>query len=287
MDKIQSLSEELGIQVQAFVATELDHYSKPATGLWDLMKDQFNSNVLISLSESFYVGDEAGRIAGMAHRKDYSCMDRKFAHNLGIKFYTESEFFLEKVSQPWTWMDDEELDQFLRSPDSDYTLLNDSRKNVTAEQQEMIILCGPPTSGKSTFANRYLIPAGYIGITKSFPACHLDLTRALGNGSSVVIDNTNSDKKSRRIFIDEAKEYLVPVRCFLFKTPLSVAKHLNLFRVKLTRGQAKIVLDIAYKAHTSRFQLPTQEEGFTEVKEIRFRPIFEKEDDAILFYQRT
>ena len=36
-------------------------------------------------------------------RKDHSCGDRKFADNIGIKFYTPEEFFLNEEATEFTW----------------------------------------------------------------------------------------------------------------------------------------------------------------------------------------
>src|ERR1051325_839621 len=41
----------------------------------------------IDKSESYYVGDAAGRPAEGKKKKDFSNTDRLFAHNCGIKFY--------------------------------------------------------------------------------------------------------------------------------------------------------------------------------------------------------
>lgn len=57
------------------------------------------------LKDSYYVGDAAGRAEGWKHkaRKDHSCGDRKFADNIGIKFYTPEEFFLNQEPIEFTW----------------------------------------------------------------------------------------------------------------------------------------------------------------------------------------
>ena len=45
------------------------------------------------VDDMFYVGDAAGR------KNDHSYADINFAYNIGIKFYTEIEFFLGKKSK--------------------------------------------------------------------------------------------------------------------------------------------------------------------------------------------
>lgn len=46
------------------------------------------------MKESFYCGDAAGRPAKGKRKKDFSDTDRKFAINIGIKFYTPEMYFL-------------------------------------------------------------------------------------------------------------------------------------------------------------------------------------------------
>ena len=56
------------------------------------------------MSESFYCGDAAGRTAewnfNPKTKKDFSCSDRLFATNNGLKFYTPEEFFMNKAPTP-------------------------------------------------------------------------------------------------------------------------------------------------------------------------------------------
>lgn len=55
---------------------------------------QANGGVEIDLAESMYVGDAAGRPAEGKKKKDFSCSDRLFALNIGVKFLTPEEHFL-------------------------------------------------------------------------------------------------------------------------------------------------------------------------------------------------
>lgn len=68
--------------------------------MWELFLQR---NGPVDLDQSFYVGDAAGRPADGIHPKDFSCSDRKFASNVGIKFYTPEEYFLGEAPRPFSW----------------------------------------------------------------------------------------------------------------------------------------------------------------------------------------
>jgi hypothetical protein len=62
----------------------------------------------------------------------------------------------------------------------------------------------------------------------------------------VVVDNTNPSAEVRGLYMSQARQHGIPVRCFHFITALDVSKHLNMFREKLTKGEHKHVPRIAY-----------------------------------------
>lgn len=60
-------------------------FRKPLTGMWDYIVADNDSAVVVDISDSFYVGDAAGRPANWqpGKKKDFACSDRLFALNLG------------------------------------------------------------------------------------------------------------------------------------------------------------------------------------------------------------
>ena len=59
------------------------------------MEKYHNGNIQIDQSNSFFCGDAAGRVRRKG-KKDFSCSDRLFALNAGLKFYVPEELFLKR-----------------------------------------------------------------------------------------------------------------------------------------------------------------------------------------------
>ena len=77
----------MGIPITIYVACANDIYRKPRTGCWEELLKSLEEGKA-DIEESFMCGDAAGR------DEDHSDADVHFAVNLGIKFFTPEEFFL-------------------------------------------------------------------------------------------------------------------------------------------------------------------------------------------------
>ena len=89
--KVTRILARLGVSATVFVSTaDTGYFRKPRPGIWEWLEARGNSDVSVSRDESFYCGDAAGREAGFApgKKKDFSCSDRLFADNVGVKFLT-------------------------------------------------------------------------------------------------------------------------------------------------------------------------------------------------------
>lgn len=115
------------------------------------------------LQNSFFVGDAGGRAARSGVKADHSCSDRNFATNIGIVFKTPEEFFLHEAPHP-----------FMRDFEpSDYLSLTASTSLVTkpviiAKKNaiDIVMFCGSPAAGKSSFFWKHLQPLGYERINQ-------------------------------------------------------------------------------------------------------------------------
>eukprot|EP00002_Diphylleia_rotans_P025508 TRINITY_DN5044_c0_g1_i2.p1 TRINITY_DN5044_c0_g1~~TRINITY_DN5044_c0_g1_i2.p1 ORF type:complete len:423 (-),score=106.47 TRINITY_DN5044_c0_g1_i2:269-1537(-) len=286
--KIDAIIAQVAVPMQVFIATADDLYRKPSTNMWDLMAKKFNGSLTLDLAKCVYVGDAAGRAQGWmsGKKKDFSCSDRKFAHNVGVGFQTPEEFFLGQSAAPFSWGS---IDP--NSVKADQPLFTPAHPPLVSDNLEVILLVGRPASGKSTFSRRHLVPHGYVHVNrdtlKTKEKCWKVCEEALKEGKKVVIDNTNPDAATRKEYIELAAKFKAPIRCFVMQTSQDLADHLNLYRERITNGESPHVPSIAVNRFKSSFKEPTLSEGFSEIKQINFVPNFDSDTDRQVFLQYT
>lgn len=296
-DKVEHILKRLAVRAQVYVAVGHGFYRKPAPGIWQHLIAHGNGGIPINLEESFYVGDAAGRPVNWEpkRKKDFSCSDRLFALNIGIKFFTPEEYFLKRPAAKF------ELPAFdpRQVPDlplaeivAGATAPNGSKflnaDDLPANRPEVVVLVGYPASGKSHFAKQYLVSKQYAHINRdtlgSWQKCVEECERALKRGQSAVIDNTNPDPESRKRFIEVAKKHGYECRCFVLDCPIERAKHNNQFREIKLKGQPHVsVTDMVLYSHRSKFKEPSLSEGFSSVLKINFVPKFSTPEDERLY----
>ena len=239
--KIEAIAAKINVPIQAFVATGKGIYRKPAPGMWNTLVELKNDGIKIDKSWSLYVGDAAGRpeVKAEKRKKDHSCGDRLFALNIGVDFYTPEMHFKEKKEGSWT-KPEFEPKSVLDVKD----ILTPKSANLTYVSCEVIIMIGCPGSGKSHFVKKYLEPKGYVVINrdtlKTLKNCLSQLEKALKAGKKAVIDNTNPDISDRKNFLDIAKKFKVPCRCFMMNVSVKQSKHNNVFREITDKSHAAI-----------------------------------------------
>ncbi|KAK7156181.1 hypothetical protein R3I94_006306 [Phoxinus phoxinus] len=286
--KAEDILQTLKLPIQVFVSTAPGIYRKPVIGMWEHLCEKANGGVTIDVSQSFYVGDAAGRPANWApgkKKKDFSCSDRLFALNIGLQFHTPEEYFLgwkpAQFSLP-------ELDP--RKLDSKMRLYDPPDRSLTSTKQEVIVAVGFPGSGKSTFFQTHVIPKGYAYVNRdmlgSWQQCVSACERALKEGQSVAVDNTNPDPESRKRYVDVSQSAGVPCRCFNFSTSLEQAKHNNRFREMIPSATKHVhVNDMVIHSYKKKFVAPSLSEGFSEILQIHFVPSFSDKRSEFLFRQ--
>ncbi len=83
----------------------------------------------------------------------------------------------------------------------------------TATETEIVLMIGPPASGKSTRSKQLYPSYMYVNqdTLKTKQKCIVTAREALSKRCSVVVDNTNTTSESRKDWIKLANEYGVAV----------------------------------------------------------------------------
>eukprot|EP00004_Rigifila_ramosa_P016671 TRINITY_DN3977_c0_g1_i2.p1 TRINITY_DN3977_c0_g1~~TRINITY_DN3977_c0_g1_i2.p1 ORF type:complete len:359 (+),score=83.75 TRINITY_DN3977_c0_g1_i2:99-1079(+) len=236
--RCDALIATLGVPVQVFAATEEDVYRKPSTRMWEYMEEHGNGTKKVDRSQSLYIGDAGGRTRNpTTGKKDFSCSDRKFAHNVGVKFNTPEMYFQGRSDDAFEWGSVDPAAAM--AAQKALPLFTPATPPLVSGSVEVIVLVGFPASGKSTFSKRHLVPHGYVHVNQDTAGtkekCVKMCREALEQKKPVVIDNTNASRDLRNLYITLAKDFGVPARCFHFQTSQDLAEHLNIFRVRTLR----------------------------------------------------
>lgn len=266
--KVDSVVEKLGIDCTVYCAIKDDNFRKPATGIFD-------KYVNYSKKHSFFCGDAGGR------KGDFADTDRKFAINLTITFYTPDEYFLDETPK----------DYLLKYPDFPERATNEydklaSKIKKRASTKSMILMIGFPGCGKSRFTEKYLSKYKIINqdTLKTLPKCLKAANEFIKNDeTSIVIDNTNLDVKTRDTWIKLAEKNDMKVIAVWFNVDVALCKHNSTFRSHVN-SKPKIK-DLVYRVMNKRFVKPELEEGFDWVIRTEFYFDDTDSDTAELYYR--
>lgn len=233
VEKIKTILQEIDVPMTAFIATAKDYWRKPNTSIAEhfiLEKDP--------PEKIFYVGDAAGR-AG-----DHADSDLMFAFNMyslmkflypNLKpsqktdFFNDVVYFTNQKSGPNVRHGFDPARYLCSlSPDANKPPVLDPGKRY------MILLIGPPGSGKSSMAlkvykNLVRVNRDTLG---SIDKCITLTKQAISNGKSVIIDNTNPAQADRDIFIKLAEPDYEIIE-IVMRVDRELAEHLDIVRDKL------------------------------------------------------
>ncbi|KAJ1917069.1 DNA kinase/phosphatase Pnk1 [Mycoemilia scoparia] len=282
--KVGNVFKQLGVPITLLAAIQHDVFRKPSVGMWEWFKRVESNNgkrgqvVEIDMESSFFVGDAAGRpdnwVKGV--RKDFSNSDMLLAWNIGLGFETPTTFFKHKLapSQPKLGLNAGEFDPrtYYRTAkqgnagDDEGQLplskikdvleeIDCQQKNSTNSRLVVVIMVGPPASGKSTISAKHLVrDRGFVHINQDTlgtkQKCIIELQNAINKASDqensehsgccggVVIDNTNPEEKTRAEYINIIKKSSlykaskVRIYCVYMDVSFEIARHNCSFRLQ-------------------------------------------------------
>lgn len=190
-------------------------YRKPARGLYDVLVTHLEGPV-----GTVHMCGDAVSISDPFPPYRWSDSDAAFAAAIGASFIRPTELFIP------------------------------SPPVVPSSSQELMLLMGPPGSGKST-TGRMLAAAGYIHVEQDTVGTKAAVARAardaLATGKSVVIDATHGSDVNREPYIKLANEKGIPLR---------IAWHIRDGR-PFNALREKPVPEVAYAVYSKHFVAPT------------------------------
>ncbi|CAO2658788.1 Nn.00g065110.m01.CDS01 [Neocucurbitaria sp. VM-36] len=277
--KVSAVLNQLDLPMSVYAATARDQYRKPRTGMWQELVDDYDldSPDAVDLAKSFFVGDAGGRDAVVGGAgKDHSCVDRDFAANIGLPFHTPEEFFLHEAPRT-----------FVRSFDP-LSYIQEQTENPTSailkfkkpDTADIVLFCGSPGAGKSSFYWTHLQPLGYgrvnQDILKTRERCVKAATALIEEGTPVVVDNTNADPETRAVWVKLAQKLNISIRCILFTASAKLCEHNDTVRAlnigpEVNPESRTILPKLAFTGFASRYREPKATEGFEDILKVDFR----------------
>jgi len=235
--KAGMLYSDLGVPFVLVSGHAEPYYRKPHTGLWKLITNQLCPQ--LKKKDCFFVGDMD--------------TDEAFAHNVGLKFkWAWAYWGLPAVAvTPYV----HPLEGIIGVGEKTY-----ARRGVS---QHLLVLVGPPASGKSSIARRLHTEFQYTIInqdTLKTPAKQRSaFAKALEAGSSIVIDNTNPLPDSRGQWIEPARAAGYFVTIVFIDISKAAAEYLNAYRHEVSDGEAKYIPSVAYNVYYAKLVKPIRE----------------------------
>jgi bifunctional polynucleotide phosphatase/kinase len=208
-------------------------------------------------------------------------MRRDLADNLGLPFQTPEEFFLGEPAREFARSF--EPSAYVKPTPNDSTSLYTKKHDL-----DLVIFVGSPGSGKSTFAKTQLEPLGYHrvnqDILKRRERCVEVAKNHLEQGEAVVVDNTNRSKATRKVWVDLARSFKVPIRCVYFSADPDLCQHNDLVRALNTAHNPEsraMLVKSAFNGYQKDFERPELEEGFEDITQVDFSFAGTNEERAV------
>jgi DNA 3'-phosphatase len=165
LDHIKELFDlfiiDIDIPIVAFFSTEKNKYMKPFTNIWKIIEIFYlKQNRKIEKKISIMVGHKAGRLNIHNKKKlDISCLDRAFALNIGLTFFTPERFFLnDKTVNLWqfntNFINQNDRNVLLQNNNIQTPIIIDEINAMPKSDTYIILITGPPSCGKTTLANQ-------------------------------------------------------------------------------------------------------------------------------------
>lgn len=313
--RISIILEAIGVPGIVLLSIYKNAFRKPRNGMMNLFLTQYNTEE-ISLNDSFYVGDSAGRGKTSTRPKDHSDADYLFALNTGLPFILPEQFLAkEEISKafkknlkdiPVTKFNPKSLtknSELLASELLSGTTIS-TYKDLVAKIKEdkknqktlLIILVGLPGSGKSTLAKKLLPDASSISrdALGTMAKCEKELKRLIDQQcETIYVDNTNTKEEERQKWIQIAANKSVSLVAIHVDASVDQCLHNNSFRrlrllqldPQMDESKVQTVPTFVINKMAKTLTVPSAKEGFKAVYKVKCCPKFSDKNEEKLYFQ--
>jgi len=243
--KLNSINEQLDFPIVLLASIKEDRTRKPRIGMWKYIS-KINS-VKIDTSESFYVGDMAGRIKTKDFRNDRSDSDRKFSSNIGITFHTPDEFFVNNPIRKWKY----------NGYQLNHNYKMKKKLNIKYKNKLMILISGYPGSGKSFLAKKF---KKYHHCSKDIYGTQMikQLELLLNDEKSVIVEGLLYNDSQREPYLKLATKYNYKTRYIELLTSKDLSYHMNVYRS--LKNKLKPIPMVVYHTYKKYYTEPINED---------------------------
>jgi len=301
-DKFCELLFNKNIPIVGIFAMKNEVCRKPHTGMWNILCELYKVQRFSkpNVETSLFVGNSAGRTATNKNSpfgknpRDKNYVDRAFAWNLRLKFYTPEKFFLNKPIRKFIYPKNiltreekikikEESEKIRVKNPFKKGVKKYLNKNFKGIKQFLLIITGPPSSTKTTLAKyierrtKKYVNEGklktWIILNSKKPNKKFIKTfnDEITHGNSVILDGMNETCKNRSIYIEIVRTFenigiLIVELC----VPIKIARHLNSMKIEMLKKFCLIKTNnIIFSQYNKNFQRPTNKE-FENIHQSRF-----------------
>ena len=279
--KFEDFISHVKIPILALFVLKHNRLSKPHTGTWQFLKAFYASKGNAKIHKACVISDFGGRIMEQVKKNgdiriktDNSDMDRAFANNIDVPFYTIEEYLNPEKKERFTWNSiciSPELRQLYIEKLSQYKNPNIFAKLAEKGPSEsyMIMIYGAPCSGKTTLAKELLHKwrNSEYGKTRALKRFGLDkygksqrirlVTKAIADRISVIIDGDCHSAILRKPFEEIAAKFNTPILYVEINPGIGFAYILNHVAIETTQDE-KLLLhdDKKYYIYKSEYSKP-------------------------------
>lgn len=278
--KLEQFIKIYKIPILAMFSLKSNRLAKPHTGLWTLLNAYYRTKGKTQIQKSCFISDFGGSITENVRKNgdvtittSVSDIDRAFATNIGIPFYTIKEYLNPSITERFTW-NNKSLSPELRKIYVE-TLSKYKNPNIFAKLAElgesdsyMILIYGAPCSGKTTLAKELITKwraSEYgkrhaikrLGRDKYTKARRVTLAKKLlTDHITVIIDGDCHNVLLRTPFENIANELKIPILHVEVNPSIDFAYIFNHVAVETSQDEEKVLYSdreyFIYKSNNSR-----------------------------------